>query len=53
MIPKEEYVKIKIGGTEGVAFMYLGLDEEVKKMTKLLTLQKTCFEELRLKKVNM
>ena len=52
MIPKEEYVKNKNRwNPEGVAFMYLGLDEEVKQYDEVINfIEKTCFEELRLKK---
>lgn len=52
MIPKDEYVKNKNRwNPEGVAFMYLGLDEEVKQYDKVINfIEKTCFEELRLKK---
>ena len=36
---------------EGVAFMYLGFDEEVKQYDEVINfIEKTCFEELRLKK---
>jgi len=52
MIPKEEYVKNKNRwNPEGVAFIYLGLDEEVKQYDEVINfIEKTCFEELRLKK---
>ncbi len=52
MIPKEEYVKNKNRwNPEGVAFLYLGLDEEVKQYDEVVNfIEKTCFEELRLKK---
>ena len=51
MIPKEEYVKNKNRwNPEGVAFMYLGFDEEVKQYDGVINfIEKTCFEELRLK----
>ena len=52
MIPKEEYVKNKNRwNPEGVAFMYLGFDEEIKQYDEVINfIEKTCFEELRLKK---
>lgn len=52
MIPKEEYVKNKNRwNPEGVAFMYLGFDEDIKQYDEVINfIEKTCFEELRLKK---
>lgn len=51
MIPKEEYVKNKNRwNPEGVAFIYLGFDEEIKQYDEVINfIEKTCFEELRLK----
>lgn len=51
MIPKPEYVKNKNRwNPEGVAFIYLGYDDKIRKFSRDINhIEKTCFEELRLK----
>lgn len=51
MIPEEEFVRDKNRwNPEGVAFMYLGYDDEIKQFDETINnIEKTCFEELRLK----
>jgi hypothetical protein len=52
MVPKEEHAKNKNRwNPEGVAFIYLGYNNAIEQYDGVInTIEKTCFEELRLKK---